>query len=153
MNSVYRHIILLGLVLSLLSLAVQHSWATEGWEGCPELARFFKETDPEHYTWVDLYRLFKDSLPDCDDGVYAEGYSDFIARSLANHWDRLEELATLASKDEEFKTFVLKHIGDATARSYVPLVLSNAQKRCPATCTQLCSEIAKAVLSALDFNK
>ncbi len=119
---------------------------------CPDFENFITEIDPEHKTWKDLYKLFKAYQDqDCDDGAIAEGYSDFVAQSLARHWDRIEELASLASKDDAFRIFVLEHI-DATADTGdLSLLLSNAQKKCPTTSSQLCAEIAKAALSALEF--
>ena len=133
-------------------LAVECCFGAHGWEGCPDLQKFIEETDPEHNTWKDLHRLFE-TYKDCDDGVYAEGFSDFVARSLAKHWDRLDELAKLSLNDNAFKEFVLRHI-DATADTNdLSLLLSNAQKRCAASTTQLCSDIIKAAVSALEFNK
>jgi hypothetical protein len=122
------------------------------WEGCPDLQVFIEKTNPDHSSWKDLYRLFK-TYQGCDDGAYAELYSDFVARSLTEHWNRLNELATLTSKDEAFKTFVLEHIRDETVSPYAPTILLNAQKKCPGTHIQLCSDIAKAALSTPDSNK
>jgi len=82
------------------------------------------------------------------DGVYAEGYSDFVARSLAEHWDRLEELVKLTASDKAFGDFVLRHI-DATAdENDIHLLLSNAHHKCPASAGSLCSRIIEAGNSA-----
>lgn len=115
---------------------------------CPDFGRFIKDTDSTHKTWKDLHRLFS-TAKGCDDGAYAEGYSDFVAQSLAKHWERLSELVTLTLTDSNFHDFVLKHI-DATADpDDIAILLDNAQKRCPSGSITLCKEIEKAALSTM----
>jgi len=149
MNSFYRHIILLLFVLLPLFLTVRHSFAAEGWAGCPDVTRFIEETDSKHKTWEDLYRLFN-AYPGCDDGLYAEGYSDFVAQSLAKHWDNFHELASLVGKDPTFRDFILRHIDTTAAQGDLITLLDNARTRCPSSSVLLCKEIEKAVLSAID---
>ena len=116
---------------------------------CTDFERFIKETDPAHKTLKDLYRLFS-TTKECDDGAYAEDYSDFVAESLAKHWDRFPELVAISSKDRSFHDFVLKHI-DATADSDdIASLLDNAQKRCLNSSNAFCKEIEKAALSAME---
>ena len=128
MNSFYRPIILLLFVLLTLTLTVRHNSAAEGWEGCPDLTRFIEETDPEHKTWKDLYRLFK-TYQECDDGVYSEGYSDFVAQSLARHWDHFHELVSLVGNDSTFHDFILRHINATASQGDVAALLNNARTR------------------------
>ncbi len=116
--------------------------------GCPAWDLFIAGIDPEHSTWERLHRLFL-TFPGCDDGVYAEGYSDFVARSLARHWDRLDELKALTSSDKGFSDFVLRHIDASADLDDIALLLSNAQDRCPAESSSLCSAIIQAAHLAL----
>jgi hypothetical protein len=115
---------------------------------CPDYAKFFASIDPEHNSWKEFHNLFI-KYKECDDGVYGEGYTDFITRSLARHWDRFNELVKLTASDKVFEDFVLRHI-DATAdQNDIKLLLANAQQKCPASASSLCSKIIGAGSSAL----
>jgi hypothetical protein len=57
-------------------------------------------------SWAALYRSFK-SYRQCDDGAIGEGYSESVARILADHWKALPQLAPLARRDAAFRAFVL----------------------------------------------
>jgi hypothetical protein len=152
MNSFYCRIIFLLFLLLPFYLTVRHSSAAEGWPGCPDLTKFIEGTDSEHKSWKDLYRLFK-TYQGCDDGVYAEGYSDFVARSLAKHWDHFEELVALVANDPAFHDFILRHIDATAAQGDITALLGNARTRCPSNSVLFCKEIEKAALSALDWFK
>ena len=140
--------ILFLLALSWFCIFAQPSFASD----CPDGSKFLQATDPARNTWKDLYLLFK-TYQGCDDGLYAEGYSDFVAQSLAKHWDRFDELVSLVAKDSGFQDFVLRHI-DATAdRGDISSLLNNARTRCPPGSTLFCKEIEKAALLAIDWFK
>src|SRR5438477_11518131 len=97
--------------------------------GCPVDKRAF--VSATHLkTWDDLYSSYK-NFRRCDDGAIGEGYSDFVARTLARSWETLPSLQSLASKDSEFRTFVIRHI-DATADfTDLARASANAEHRCP----------------------
>jgi hypothetical protein len=119
---------------------------------CPQETKFFQATDPVRNTWEDLYRLFK-TYPACDDGVFAEGYSDFVAQSLAKHWDRFHELVSLIADDSTFRDFILRHV-DATAdQDDITGLLNNVQTQCPSGSALFCKDIEKAALSAIEWFK
>jgi hypothetical protein len=141
-------IILICSALCWFFLIAQPSLAVD----CPDEAKFFEATNPARNTWKDLYRLFK-TYRGCDDGVFAEGYSDFVAQSLAKHWDRFPELVSLVTNDSVFRDFILRHI-DATAdQDDITSLLKNVRAQCPSGSTSLCKEIEKAALSAIDWFK
>src|SRR6516225_7917663 len=56
-------------------------------------------------TWDSLYKSYK-RYGHCDDVDAAEGYSESIARILADHWETLPRLAELIQKDRSFGRFV-----------------------------------------------
>jgi hypothetical protein len=103
-------------------------------------------------TWTDLHNSFK-RFGHCDDGAIAEGYSDSVVRMLASRWNQLGRLRQLASSDNPFHEFVLRHI-DATADEHdIKRVIGNATKRCPAKAKTLCTEVERAARNALrDLN-
>lgn len=116
---------------------------------CPDLEIFIKETAPELKTWKDIYKLFK-SYPGCDDGAYAESYSEFVVHTLARYWDRFGELIELTTTDSNFHDFILNHI-DATADiDDINTVIKNTLKRCPSGSEKFCKEIEKAALSTIE---
>ncbi len=143
----YMHKTLIVLILMTILLASGSSFAQ--WPGCMDVAQFYKEIDSATKTWQDLYRLFK-KYAGCDDGVYGEGYSEYVALSLGKYWPRLEELTQLIKKDPLFEDFVLNHIDITADPQYLKLIVNNARTHCPPNYANLCKKIEKAALSALD---
>ncbi len=132
-------------LFAILILLVQPCLAAE----CPDFNQFFKEINPANNTWNDLYRLFTKYASGCDDGAYAEGYSEFVAQSLAKYWSRFDELASLTKRNPNFKYFVIRHIDATDDEKDIKMLLINAREHCPSAQSTLCKEIEKAALSAL----
>src|SRR5258708_40262423 len=61
-------------------------------------------------TWADLYHAYETYNRRCEEGVVGEGLSDFVARTLANHWNELPKLKRMFSTDPKFRSYVLEHI-------------------------------------------
>lgn len=101
--------------------------------------------------WDTIYSVYRTNLP-CipDDGMYAEGYSDVIVRAFATQWEDIKTLHTLASRDPEFRVFVLRHINATTDPIELKQALSNAESNCPAGINSLCKEVAKQAAAALE---
>jgi hypothetical protein len=59
--------------------------------------------------WDTLYKSYR-LYVNCDDGAIGQGYSESVARILVDHWSTLRRLASLATKDADFRHFVLKHL-------------------------------------------
>jgi hypothetical protein len=70
----------------------------------------------------------------------AEGYSEFVARSLADDWSRVADLKKLSSRDAGFHAFVLKHIDATASSSDLAKAEANAREKCPSDVRALCSE-------------
>lgn len=116
---------------------------------CPDAESMIKAVREDHLkNWGDLYQLFK-QYRGCDDGALAEGYSDFVVRTLAHQWDTLEELKKLIADDKTFEDFVLKHIDASADPDHIVMVLTNVKERCSAGSQRICSEMEKAVRKAL----
>lgn len=118
-------------------------------QNCPDLEIFIKKTSPALKTWKDIYNQYK-SYPGCDDGAYAEAYSEFIVHTLAMQWDRLAELIALTSTDFNFHGFILKHIDATTDKDDINTILNNSRKRCPSGNEQFCKEIETAAFTAIE---
>ena len=106
------------------------------------------EEDASLRTWADLRHAYEAYDRGCDDGVVAEHLSDFVARSLANHWGELPELKRLVSADPNFRSYVLKHIDATDDENDLIRVAKNAKIRCPSDSRHLCAEIEHAALTA-----
>jgi hypothetical protein len=103
-------------------------------------------------TWSELQSAFA-TFPRCDDGVIAEGYSDFVARTLAKDWTRVLELRVLASGNPGFRAFVLRHI-DATAHPRdLAQIRTNTRDACPTGAEDLCSDLGAAAAAAIDADR
>ena len=93
--------------------------------------------------WHQVYRSYK-RYSQCDDGAIAEGYSDVVAKLLANDWKHFDQLIALSNSDKQFRKFVLNHI-NTTADDRDLLKLSrNAQSNCPVRGQELCRLIVSA---------
>lgn len=100
--------------------------------------------------WPKIHAFYKAHFPPCpDDGMFAEGYSDLVVRTLATHWSSLSELRLATAKDPRFKAFVLRHIDATTDEADLRVILSNATSRCPTGNKVLCDEIRKASSAAI----
>ena len=99
--------------------------------------------------WPTLYRSFREFVPQCDDGEIAEGYSDAVAKLLANHWKELPALVRLVTSDPAFKRFVLRHIDATISADDLTQIDANARLRCPSNGKHLCSLIAAEAKTSL----
>ncbi len=81
----------------------------------------------------------------CDDGSIAEGYSESVARLLADKWGELEALNGLTSSDQQFERFILRHLDSTIAQQDRKIILSNAREHCPPQTKRLCSLMEKAL--------
>jgi acyl-CoA-binding protein len=91
--------------------------------------------------WAEIYRSYK-QFAHCDDGAISEGYSDSVARLLYDHWESIDQLSRIASRDRAFERFVLAHIDQLLERTQAEKVLRNATSSCPPTAKRLCGSLA-----------
>lgn len=118
---------------------------------CPGYNVFFKEINPEKQkSWNNLYRIYNQTPSGCDDGAYAEGYSDYVVQFLAKHWNRFDDLITIIKKDPSFQVFVLKHIDATTDERDLEAASKNALQKCPASEVSFCKEIDKKARAAIE---
>jgi hypothetical protein len=90
--------------------------------------------------WDSVYRSFR-RFAQCDDGAIGEGYSDVVARLLAQNWKELSTLSRLASSDHAFQRFVLRHIDATDSGDDLKVIAKNARLHCPPAEKHLCSLI------------
>jgi len=90
--------------------------------------------------WKAVYRSFQ-RIGGCDVRAVAEEYSYAISRLLAHHWDDVGSLLSLASDDQEFRQFVLRHIDEDVPEEEAQLIIANSRQHCPANGQWLCSAI------------
>jgi hypothetical protein len=102
-------------------------------------------------SWDALFKSYK-SYRQCDDGAVAEGYSESVARILADHWNTLPRLANLAEKDAAFQEFVLKHVDVTVNKDDVERIKKNADTKCPTGLRRICHDLAGQADSALKEN-
>jgi hypothetical protein len=100
--------------------------------------------------WPEIHAFYRAHFPPCpDDGMFAEGYSELIVRTLAKNWSNLPELRVASRRDPRFKAFVLRHI-DATANEAdLRVIQTSATFQCPKGSGSLCAEIRKASSEAI----
>ena len=100
--------------------------------------------------WPKIHAFYRAHFPPCpDDGMFAEGYSELIVRTLATNWGSLSELGVAARQDTKFKSFVLRHIDATTNEADLRVILASATSLCPEGNVALCAEILKATTNAI----
>jgi hypothetical protein len=99
-------------------------------------------------TWADLYHAYETYNRSCEEGVVGETLSDFVTRTLANHWSELPELKRLVSADPKFRSYVLSHIDATDDEKDLVRIARNANVDCPSGSRHLCAEIEHAALEA-----
>jgi hypothetical protein len=98
-------------------------------------------------TWDGLYKSYK-SYGHCDDGEIAEGFSESVARILVDHWNTLDQLSTLASKNAAFLHFVLRHVDSTLNPTDIEKIKAKASTECPSGLHTLCLDIRRQLESA-----
>ena len=108
---------------------------------CTEAERRQVEAEADELrSWDALYKSYR-KYRYCDDVDAQEGYSESIARILADHWETLPRLAKLIEHDSSFGKFVGL---DATMdMKDVAKIRNNALHRCPAGLEKLCAKLKK----------
>jgi hypothetical protein len=94
-------------------------------------------------TWQSVLQFYK-QYSHCDDGSIGEGFSDAVAKLLANHWDHFSDFVKLASNDKEFGKFVVRHVDETIDWSHDSLKINeNARLHCPSRSARLCRALIK----------
>lgn len=117
--------------------------------GCSEAQASRAEDEADDLkSWDALHKSCK-LYRGCDDGAIAEGYSDSVAKILANHWDTLLRLDTLSRGDAGFRKFVLRHIDATGDTKDLEKIAESAKRECPEGLGALCAEISNSADEAL----
>lgn len=102
------------------------------------------EVDVDHLNnWHDVYESFK-RFSRCDDGLIAEGYSDAMTKLLANKWEEFGGFVRLATRDKNFRRFVIRHVDETVPTDRLQLIAKNARNHCPVQSADLCKQIIAA---------
>ena len=120
------------------------------WPECAKIDRDLDSTmKSQKFSLGTLKLIFSiyNSKKNCDDGAYAEGFSEIVCRSLSRDFKAsLEAL----EKDLDMKKFVMKHI-DATADQFdLEKIKGNAAMSCQIKTKSLCEEIGKLATRAIE---
>lgn len=102
-----------------------------------------------HVSWKELstHQILEGA---CDDGYFAEAYSEIVVHLLAYEWGDLRELAEVVRTRPEFYSWVIRHIDQTTSPSDLTQIISNTRScSTTATSTRLCRDIADAAEQAL----
>ena len=97
-------------------------------------------------TWpqlADFYRRYRGCR--LDDASVEQGYSDSVARLLANHWETLPQAATLFAQNPTLEKFALAGINITDSTDDLNRIDGLAEKHCPTGLSSLCSKIRKAI--------
>ncbi len=93
-------------------------------------------------SWDAVYKSYL-LYASCDDGAAAEGYSESVARILADHWDSLRQFSRLTKDDKGFRAFVLRHLDATLNMEDVRAIRVNTIRRCPVDLRDICKDLRK----------
>jgi hypothetical protein len=95
-------------------------------------------------SWTEFYKSCK-KFAKCDDGGVGEGYSESIDRLASDQWSTADQLNRLASRDQGFERFVLRHIDVLMTPEQARTIRANAETRCPSDAVRLCEKIINRI--------
>lgn len=95
------------------------------------------------HDWNAVYNTYV-QYGHCDDGAISEGFSESIARLLAEKWNSFSVLNKLVQRNPKFKVFVVKHIDDTVPNEYLTKILFHTKHECPPNMQILCNAINSA---------
>jgi hypothetical protein len=99
-------------------------------------------------SWDALYQSYR-KFRYCDDGAIAEGYSESVARILADYWSTLARFKALSESNAPFRKFVVSHIDATLNGEDLEKIKENATAHCPKGLKSTCIELAGKADSAL----
>jgi hypothetical protein len=99
-------------------------------------------------SWDALYKSYL-TFGHCDDGAIGEGYSESVARILADHWNTLPRFVQFAGKDAAFQAFVIRHLDATLNMDDVEKIKQDALTHCPTGLRPTCIHLVKQADSAL----
>ena len=85
----------------------------------------------------------------CDDGSIAEGNAEAIGHLLADHWEKLPQLATLTVRLPGFQAWVLRHVNTTLDTAMLETIKRRATKPCTPITAALCGTLRVASARAL----
>jgi hypothetical protein len=102
-------------------------------------SRAYKSID-RLQSWKDIYAAYK-RFKHCDDGAIAEGYSDGVARQMADHWNRLPKVLPLIQADPPFEDWLIGHLDETDANDDLMKIDQLSRTACPDHAQELCGNI------------
>jgi hypothetical protein len=95
-------------------------------------------------SWRQLHDMFS-RFATCDDGAIAEGFSESVTVLLAEKWDQLPELSSIAASDSTFETFVVRHIDESAPQERLSRIAALASQQCRPDFVALCQRIRSQI--------
>lgn len=96
--------------------------------------------------WSDLYSAYKHFGRKAD-GVVAGAFTDKVSLLLADDWQRLAELRSIARKDKGFMRFVTINLNEAVPANRAAKIRENATNSCS---SEQHKDICRKLVRALD---
>ena len=91
-------------------------------------------------SWKNVAMAFK-QFGKCDDGSVAEGFSEAVARLLADHWQQLPTFVQIAQSNPGLEAFVLRHLDETINLPDAKKIAKLARDSCPNDARPLCRKI------------
>jgi hypothetical protein len=111
------------------------------------LFRALRNNGPAQPVWPALLAMVA-AHPGCDDGYFAEGYSDFVCRVLGKRWQEAP-LVARSFRSPKIREFALRHLDSTCDSDDLLAAQRNAREACPRGLRATCKAIEKATATAL----
>jgi hypothetical protein len=108
----------------------------------PDIANAQRAID-KIVSWSQLRKAWGD-YKQCDTGDIGDQFTDALLRMVVE-WKNVDELASAAEKDPDYKAFIMAHLQSPAAKDDQPTVYSRAKRDCPKKLDAFCAEVADAV--------
>jgi hypothetical protein len=91
-------------------------------------------------SWKNLHSAYK-QFKQCDDGGIAEGFSEAVARLMADNWASLDRVLPLTYTDPAFEAWFVDHLDETDNNDDLVKIDHLAKVVCPAGARSLCHKI------------
>jgi hypothetical protein len=95
-------------------------------------------------SWSALHAAYA-RYKECDDGALAEGFSEAVARLMADHWTDLPQALPLFHSDPAFEAWSTRHLDCTNDYNDHVKIEELAEKSCPAGFQEFCGKLVTAL--------
>lgn len=140
--------VLMAVWVTACAASEKRSEEPDGWAQCKPIANAIEEISKgNEYNLAGVQKVRNRSapVPECNDGVFGEGMSDIVAKSLAADF---KKVATAAAIQKDLNEFIVKHLNSSADWSDLDKIAKQAKSACPPKAQDFCRKAGEISVKA-----